>query len=76
VFHNDYDDLIRLGAPALTIDLEPPPPHFTIRFPWGNGLRGSTDGLEIAPDWKPARWLQLKATYSYLNLNRGKKQAW
>jgi iron complex outermembrane recepter protein len=73
VFHNEYDDLISLGAPSLTIDPTPTPPHFTIRLPYVNGLRGSTDGFEIAPDWKPSRWWQLKATYSYLNLNLDRK---
>ncbi len=68
VFHNDYNDLISLGAPAVTVDPAPPPLHLTIRLPYVNGLRGSTDGFEIAPDWKPSRWWQAKATYSYLNL--------
>jgi len=69
VFHNDYDDLISFGAPSVTLDPTPTPLHLTIRYPWANGVRGSTDGFEIAPDWKPARWWQTKATYSYLNLN-------
>jgi iron complex outermembrane recepter protein len=69
VFHDDYDDLISIGAPAVTVDPTPTPPHLTIRFPWANGLRGRSDGFEIAPDWKPARWWQMKATYSYLNLD-------
>jgi iron complex outermembrane receptor protein len=69
VFHDDYNDLISLGAPVLTADSTPAPPHFTIRLPYVNGLRGNTDGFEVAPDWKPARWWQMKATYSYLNLH-------
>jgi iron complex outermembrane recepter protein len=69
VFHNDYNDLISLGAPEVTLDPTPTPLHLTIRLPWANGLKGSTDGFEIAPDWKPSRWWQLKAAYSYLNLN-------
>jgi iron complex outermembrane receptor protein len=69
VFHNDYNDLISLGAAVLTVDPTPTPLHFTIRLPYVNGLRGSTDGFEVAPDWKPAAWWQMKATYSYLNLN-------
>ncbi len=68
VFHNDYDDLINLGPLAVTVDLTPAPPHLTIRLPWANGLKGSTDGFEIAPDWKPSRWWQMKGAYSYLNM--------
>lgn len=69
VFHNDYNDLINLGAPTVTLDATPTPAHLTIHLPFANGLRGNTDGFEIAPDWKPSRWWQMKATYSYLNLN-------
>jgi iron complex outermembrane recepter protein len=69
VFHNDYNDLINLGAPTVTLDATPTPVHLTIHLPFANGLRGNTDGFEIAPDWKPSRWWQMKATYSYLNLN-------
>ena len=53
----------------MTLDAMPTPPHFTLHLPFANGLRGNTDGFEIAPDWKPSRWWQMKATYSYLNLN-------
>ena len=68
LFHNHYDDLVSLGAPGLTLDPAPAPIHFTIHFPYVNGLGGNTDGFEIAPDWKPSSWWQIRATYSYLNL--------
>jgi iron complex outermembrane receptor protein len=68
-FHNDYTNLVSLGAPVLTVDPAPAPAHFTFHFPWVNGVKGHTDGFEIAPDWKPNSWLQLKAAYSYLNLD-------
>ncbi|HEY1261890.1 MAG TPA: TonB-dependent receptor plug domain-containing protein, partial [Terriglobales bacterium] len=67
-FHNDYNDLVDLGAQTLTLDLAPIP-HFTVHFPWANGIAGNTDGFEIAPDWKPSRWWQMKAAYSYINLD-------
>ncbi len=69
IFHNKHDDLISLGAPTLTVDTTPAPPHFTISVPYVNGLKGNSDGFEIAPDWKLTSWWQLKATYSYLNLH-------
>jgi iron complex outermembrane receptor protein len=37
--------------------------------PYGNGVLGKTRGFEVAPDWKPSRRLQLKASYSYLDLD-------
>ncbi len=69
IFHNKHDDLISLGAPGLAVDTTPAPPHFTISFPYVNGLKGSSDGFEIAPDWKLTSFWQLKTTYSYLNLH-------
>jgi len=30
---------------------------------------GSTNGGEIAPDWKATRWMELRAAYSYTSLN-------
>jgi len=69
VFHNDYDNLVDLGTAVVTADPTPAPAHLTIHFPWANGIQGSTDGFEIAPNWQPARKWQLKAAYSYLNLN-------
>ncbi len=69
VFHNHYDNLVDLGDAAITVDTTPAPTHLTIHFPWANGIKGSTDGFEIAPDWKPGRWWQAKVSYSYLNLN-------
>ena len=69
VFHNDYDNLVDLGPETITSDSTPAPAHFTIHFPWANGIKGSTNGFEISPDWKPSHWWQAKATYSYLNLS-------
>src|SRR5882724_8229370 len=69
VFHNEYDNLVDLGPETITTDSTPAPAHFTIHFPWANGIKGSTNGFEISPDWKPSHWWQAKATYSYLNLS-------
>ncbi len=69
LFHNNYNDLVSLGAYTLTLDSTPPPDHYTLHFPYVNGIEGHSDGFEIGPDWNPTRWLQLKAAYSYLNLD-------
>ena len=69
LFHNDYDDLVSLGASFVTLDTTPAPAHFSVHFPWVNGVKGKTDGIEIAPEWKPATWFQMKGSYSYLNLD-------
>jgi len=68
VFHNDYNDLysFQVGAPFL--EPLPSPAHAIIPVFTRNGIRGETNGFEVAPRWKPAEWWELKASYSYLNM--------
>lgn len=70
LFHNQYDNLTSLGS-SLTISVEnsPSPIHLLATIPWGNGIKGTTNGGEIAPDWKATRWLELKGSYSYTSLD-------
>jgi iron complex outermembrane receptor protein len=69
VFHNHYNDLTSYGAISASIVNSPPPPHILYSVPFTNGIMGSTNGAEIAPDWKATHWMELKATYSYVSLN-------
>ena len=36
---------------------------------FGNDLFGSSNGGEIAPEWRPANFWRMRATYSYLNMS-------
>ncbi len=67
-FVNDYDHLQSLepgtpfmeqigGNEALIL------PYFN-----GNGVKGTTAGIEIGPDWKPKPWWRLQGSYSYLHM--------
>jgi iron complex outermembrane receptor protein len=40
-----------------------------VQFQYENGIRGTTDGLEVAPERQPTAWWRLKAAYSYLHVN-------
>jgi iron complex outermembrane receptor protein len=70
-FHNVYGDLIALGAPTIALGSTPPfpPASLLIHFSYVNGIRGSTDGFEIAPEWQPVSWWRFKAAYSYLHVD-------
>jgi iron complex outermembrane recepter protein len=68
-FHNKYNDLQSLGETSLSIENSPPPQHFLVSVPFANGIMGSSNGGEIAPDWKATRWMELRAAYSYTSLN-------
>ncbi len=69
VFHNVYNNLTSFGTGALSFESTPPPTHVLLTIPWANGIKGKTDGIEIAPEWKVSPWLELKASYSYLNID-------
>ena len=69
VFHNDHDKLQSLGAPSIVAETTPPPAHLLLVFPYANGVRGTSTGFEVAPDWKPTAWGQIKASYSYLGID-------
>jgi iron complex outermembrane receptor protein len=46
-----------------------PYPYLLITDPYANGIKGVTNGFEIAPDWKPVSWWALRGSYSYLHLD-------
>jgi iron complex outermembrane receptor protein len=69
LFHNQYDDLesYNAGGPTVTHPTTPYP-YTLYSFEFANGLKGVTDGIEIAPDWKPADWLDVRGSYSHLHM--------
>jgi iron complex outermembrane recepter protein len=69
-FHNEYDKLSSLGASQITVQTVPIT-YILLTFPYENGVRGSTDGFEIAPNWQPTNWWQLKGSYSFLHFDLG-----
>jgi iron complex outermembrane receptor protein len=67
-FHNNYDKLAGYGTFDITVETDPVP-YLRFAVPYENAIRGTTDGFEIAPDWKPLSWWQLKGAYSFLKIN-------
>lgn len=67
-FHNEYSNLVSYGAAQISLQTSPIN-YILLAFPYINGIKGSTDGFEIAPDWKPVSWWQLKGSYAYLHLD-------
>lgn len=67
-FHNHYDRLYGYGDNAVYIEGTPPDLREVLQLSPVNVLGGDTNGFEIAPDWKPTSWWQLKGSYSYLHL--------
>jgi iron complex outermembrane recepter protein len=72
-FHNSYDNLSSFGVFSMFPETTPSPPHMVLSVPFVNGVRGSTDGFEVGPDWKPISWWQLKGSYAFLTMDLGGK---
>jgi iron complex outermembrane recepter protein len=79
-FWNHYHDLFSQDLVSVTGQENtlpfpeplPPPTHNIITAKFGNDLYGFTTGQEIAPEWRPAPWWRLRASYSFLNMNLSK----
>lgn len=67
-FHNDYDRLESFGSVSISVPTTPYP-YLLLAVPFANGIKGVTDGLEIAPDWKPLSWWALRGSFSHLHLH-------
>jgi iron complex outermembrane receptor protein len=67
-FHNLYNDLYGYGNGSVSVEATPPPSHLIFLLSVANALKGTADGVEFAPDWKPLDWWELKGSYSYLHL--------
>jgi iron complex outermembrane recepter protein len=70
-FFNQYSDLFSedlIGAPFLEDTPDPNVPHFLLPADFGNGLKGSTTGGEIAPEWRPTSFWRLRGSYSFLHM--------
>ena len=69
LFYNDYRDLYSFQVGAPFVEGSPPPQHAIIPLLTSNGIRGSVKGFEVAPDWKPVSWWELKTSYAHLEMN-------
>jgi iron complex outermembrane receptor protein len=67
-FLNSYDRLLSLEPGQPFTEDTPPPSHEVVPFLLGNGLRGTTTGIELAADWLARPWWRLKTSYAYLNM--------
>jgi len=69
-FYNRYDDLFSediTGPPFL--ENNPAPPHFLLPAQFANGLRGTTEGVEITQEWRPMSFWRLRGSYSFLEMH-------
>ncbi len=73
-FFNHYNDLFSediTGAPF--VETNPAPAHVLLPADFGNGLLGTTRGIEVAPQWRPSSFWRLAASYSFLQMEIQKR---
>ena len=65
-YFNQYEDL---NSQEITgsafIETTPQPTHLLLPVQIRNGLYGTSNGFEIAPEWRPAEIYRLRGSYSY-----------
>jgi iron complex outermembrane receptor protein len=66
-FHNQYDDLEGYGKRFTTTNTAPA--ATIINIPFANAIKGVSDGVEVAPDWKPSSWWELRGNFSHVHVN-------
>ncbi|HTW60641.1 MAG TPA: TonB-dependent receptor [Terracidiphilus sp.] len=66
-FYNRYDQLESYGT-LFYSTISSPIPALLLNVPYANGIDGTTAGGEIAPDWKPVAWWELKGNFSLIHL--------
>ncbi len=69
VFYNNYHDVYSFQVGTPFVENTPPPVHTVIPLLTSNGIRGTTKGFEVTPDWKPTSWWELKTSYSHLEMS-------
>jgi iron complex outermembrane receptor protein len=65
-YHDLYDEEI---TGPIAIEDTPAPSHLLLPAQFGNGVYGSGKGGEIAPEWRPTSFWQLRGSYSYLQMD-------
>jgi iron complex outermembrane receptor protein len=65
-FFNNYGQLQGFLPTVTKTDPVATPPEPALTIQYGNTVKGSTRGIEFAPDWKIATWFRLKGSYSLL----------
>jgi iron complex outermembrane recepter protein len=75
LFYNDYHDVYSFQVEAPFLETSPLPAHAILPLITSNGIKGPTSGFELAPDWKPVSWWELRPSYSFLEMHM-ENQPW
>ena len=69
-FYNHYGNLFSEDITGgIFLETDPGPPHYLLPAQFGNGLVGTTEGIEIAPEWNVTNFWRLRGSYSFLEMH-------
>ncbi len=68
-FHDQHRGLSSFGLGQITLEPTPPPVHAVVNVLYVNGVSGTSDGFELAPEWQPAGWWRLRSSYSFVRFD-------
>jgi iron complex outermembrane receptor protein len=67
-FHNIYKNLSSYSPFTITLE-SVPLLHLLGSATYANGIRATSDGFEISPEWRPRDWARLRGGYALLSIN-------
>jgi len=67
-FHNTYQSLSSFSPFAVSIQAAPIP-HVLATATYQNGIRATSDGFEISPDWRPRGWVRVRGSYALVSID-------
>ena len=73
VFHNEHDDVLSTVVGPTFVETDSGGSRTILPVQFGNGLRGSSDGVELTADVRVVTWLRATGNYSYFTLDLEKK---
>ena len=69
-FYNQYRNLLSEDITGpIFLETDPAPPHLLLPAAFGNGLKATTSGGEIAGEYRPKDFWRLRGSYSLLELH-------
>lgn len=67
-FHNRHERVLSLELQPMFVEVDHGGTRVIVPVLFGNGLRGTSQGIEITSDVRPASWLQTTLNYSGLRV--------
>ena len=67
-FHNTYQNLSSFSAFTLSPQTVPVA-HLLATTTYENGIRATSDGFELSPDWRPRAWARVRGSYALSTIN-------